>query len=80
MEKNLNWKNLLKNKCPKCNKNLWFDESEPFIICPSYLCGFMIDSAKMQAMTMELTSRKLDWSAEMEGQENPSFSTGGYLQ
>jgi len=73
MEKSLKWSNLLRNRCPKCSKNLWFDGSEPMIICPSYLCGFMIDSAKMQEITMKLTNRKLEWDAELEGQE---LSTG----
>jgi hypothetical protein len=76
MNKNLIWSNLLKNRCPKCNRNLWYDGSEPMIICPSYTCGFMIDQAKMQQFTMELAGRKLEWSAEMEGQERPDMNSG----
>lgn len=80
MEKNLNWSALLRNRCPKCNKNLWFDKDEPYVMCNSLICGFMIDQSRMQEITMKLTNRKLEWDAELEGQEHPDLSTGGYLQ
>jgi hypothetical protein len=69
IKRNMKWSNLLKNKCPECGRNLWFDKDEPFIICPDYFCGFMVDQARMQEITMKLTSRKLDWDADLEGSE-----------
>jgi len=72
------WNNLLRNRCPKCGKNLWFDKDEPYVMCNSLICGFMIDQARMQEIIMKITNRKLEWDKELEGQGG-ELSTGGYL-
>lgn len=65
----MKWNNLLKNKCPKCNRNLWYDKDEPFIICPSYECGFMVDQGRMAEIVAKLVTRRLEWDADLEGLE-----------
>jgi len=69
--KKRNWFNLLKNRCPQCRGLLWFDKDEPMIMCNGAMngCDFMIEQKRMQEIIMDLTSRKLDWSADLEGKE-----------
>ena len=67
--KKRNWFNLLKNRCPQCRGLLWFDKDEPMICCNSLQCGFMIEQKRMLEIVSDLTTRKLDWSADLEGKE-----------
>jgi len=66
------WNRLLKSRCPNCNKYLWFDKDDttnPWLQC-TLECGFQIKIDRMQEIIMELTTRKLDWSADIEGLDN----------
>lgn len=55
----LNYRNLLQNRCPKCNKNLWFDENEEMLLC-SIRCGFMIHKAKMESICIGMVGKKIE--------------------
>lgn len=55
----INYRNLLSNRCPKCNKYLWFDGSEDMLIC-TYKCGFMIDKVKMESICVDMTVKKVE--------------------
>lgn len=48
------WKRLLKNRCPTCNKELWFDENERMIMCHNLRCGFMVDQDKMNKICLSI--------------------------
>ena len=65
------WNNLLKNKCPKCGWNLWYDKDEPMIMCPKLSCGFMVDQVRMQEIVGKLLTRRIEWDADLEGSEAP---------
>ncbi len=54
----MNWNNLLKNRCPKCKKELWFDKDEEMLIC-TITCGFMIHKDKMAKICVEIQGKKL---------------------
>ena len=50
----MRWYNLVKNKCPECNKT--FKNYEPdFIKCK---CGFSISMTKFKKITNEILNKK----------------------
>lgn len=55
----MNWKNLSKNRCPKCNKLLDFKSDKEMMMC-TISCGFMISVKRMAEIVSESTSRELD--------------------
>lgn len=61
----LNYKNLLKNRCPKCNKALWFDKNEDMLIC-TYKCGFMIHKDKMEKICVDKTIKGLEYKGLLD--------------
>jgi len=52
-----NWNNLLKNKCPKCRKNLDFESDKDMMMC-TIRCGFMISSIKMNEICAKIYLKK----------------------
>lgn len=52
------WQNLLKNKCPKCGKELDYESDRDIMMC-TISCGFMITARKMQAICLEQSAQKL---------------------
>lgn len=65
----MKWNNLLRNKCPKCGWNLWYDKDEPYILCPKYECGWMCPQWRMAEIVSKLLTRRLDWDSDLEGSE-----------
>ena len=57
----MNWKNLLKNKCPICKKDLWFDKSEEMICCNDLKCGFMVRQRVMNKICLGIQDKKLSY-------------------
>lgn len=55
----MNWHNLLKNRCPKCKKELWFDKDEEMICC-TISCGFMIAQEKMSIICSGIVTKRID--------------------
>jgi hypothetical protein len=61
----LNYNNLLRNRCPKCNKILWFDKTEEMVMC-TLRCGFMIHKDKMEKICVNKTIKTLDYKGLLD--------------
>ena len=57
----LNWKNLLKNKCPKCSKKLDFTSDPTMMMC-TISCGFMVSVQKMSEVCGDIVRGKIDFN------------------
>ncbi len=55
----MNWKNLAKNKCPKCGKELDYMSDREMMMC-TISCGFMCTSKRMSIIVGEMNKKKLD--------------------
>lgn len=56
--KELIWKRLLNNKCPKCNKELDFQSDDEMMMC-TFSCGFMVTPTKMNDICGKLCLKKI---------------------
>jgi len=54
----MKWRNLLKNKCPKCNEEFYSsqDDVRGYVQCG---CGFSISEEKMLKITAEMTIQNI---------------------
>lgn len=65
--KPLNWNNLKRNKCPRCNKLLDFQSDQnigsevPMLLC-TLACGFMISYSKFSEFCMAKSLHKIEQS------------------
>lgn len=57
----MKWRNLAKNKCPACSKNLLFNEKQERIWCS---CGFKISNKRMGEIVADLNTQSIKQSKE----------------
>ena len=63
----INWKNLNRNKCPKCNKVLGYSESTMNIVCK---CGFKISAEKFNHICTKINNDSLGDSPNIYSDDN----------
>lgn len=76
MNEKLNWYNLQKNKCPKCNKDLMAGLNTQNIMpmggLPDVMyihpCGFQITESKYKQITTDRVNRQIETEMEGRGQ------------
>ncbi len=57
----MQWKNLAKNKCPKCEADLIPNEENlKLIICKKGSCNFKISEQKMREIVADINSQEVD--------------------
>lgn len=55
----MNWNNLMKNKCPKCGKELDFKSDKDMMMC-TISCGFMIETENMKKICVQKARQTVD--------------------
>lgn len=71
MEKErLNWQNLKRNKCPKCNSNMNFipDENRVFD-CVNKICAFRISEERWSEVVIDMNKQSLERSHYQQSDE-----------
>lgn len=53
------WKNVLKDKCPKCNKKLHLTLGDNITRCYSKRCDFFIKNSNLEILVRKLETEKL---------------------
>lgn len=55
----LNWRNLRRNKCPKCNDDLHADSGSAVIECSNLICDFSISEERFMQLGTKMNKESM---------------------